>query len=182
MLYSLYEMGHWSMAPFRAASMMQSAMLRSPFNLAADTEFSRNAAAAADLFEAVTRRYRKPDWLISETTVNGVQVGVKPNTVWRSPWCNLVHFERDGEGMSQARKPRGSDPTVLIVAPLSGHYATLLRGTVEAFLPEHEVYITDWADARTVPVVSGRFDHNDYVDHIINKLQQLGPQAQVVAV
>jgi poly(3-hydroxybutyrate) depolymerase len=182
MLYSLYELGHWSVAPLRLAAMMQAQALRSPFNPAADTELARTAAAASDLFETVTRRYRKPDWGVTETKVNGRTVAVKPITVWSTPWCELVHFERDAESLAKARTAKKPDQTVLIVAPLSGHYATLLRGTVEPFLPDFEVYVTDWADARMVPILSGRFDLNDYVDHIMEMLGFLGPETHVVAV
>lgn len=181
MLYSLYELGHLSVAPLRLAAMMQSSMLRSPLNPAAGTDIARAAAAASDLFEAVTRRYRKPDWELPTTMVNDVAVRVTPTKAWRGPWCELVHFGRDGEALTKARG-EGADPTVLIVAPMSGHYATLLRGTVEAFLPEHEVYITDWADARMVPVVSGRFDLHDYINYIRDMIRALGPDTHVVAV
>lgn len=181
MLYSLYELGHLSVAPLRIAAMMNSSIFRSPLNPAADTDVARSLAAAADLFETVTRRYRKPDWNLPVTEVGGVSVAVKPVSSWASPWCDMIHFERDAETLKQARGER-TDPTVLIVAPMSGHYATLLRGTVEAFLPEHEVYITDWSDARTVPLLAGRFDLNDYIDHIIAMVRSLGPETHVVAV
>lgn len=181
MLYSLYELGHLSVAPLRIAAMLQSNMLRSPLNPAADSEAARAMAAASDLFETVTRRYRKPDWDLATTLVEGAPVAVTPKPAWSSPWCTLLHFERDADAMRKARGAR-TDPTVLIVAPMSGHYATLLRGTVEAFLPEHEVYITDWTDARQVPVLSGRFDYHDYVDHVMAMLRALGPDTHVVAV
>jgi poly(3-hydroxybutyrate) depolymerase len=181
MLYSMYELGHLSVAPLRIAAMMQSSVLRSPLNPMVASEVARTAAAASDLFEAVTRRYHKPAWNLPTTTVDGAEVAVAPKTVWSSPWCGMVHFERDAQALKAARGSR-ADPTVLLVAPMSGHYATLLRGTVEAFLPEHEVYITDWADARTVPMLSGRFDLNDYVDHLMAMLRVLGPQTHVVAV
>jgi poly(3-hydroxybutyrate) depolymerase len=161
--------------------MAQSAFLRSPLNPAAHTEFGKAAAAAADVFESVTRRYRKPDWNLPTTSVNGVDVGVKPRSIWGNSWCSLIHFERDRAQLKTARGDR-DDPRVLIVAPLSGHYATLLRGTVEAFLPEHEVYITDWADARMAPIMAGRFDLNDYVDHVVHMIRRVGPGAHVVAV
>lgn len=181
MLYSLYELGHMSVAPLRIAAWMQSSMLRSPLNPLADSEIARTAAAASDLFESVTRRYRKPSWNLPITVVNGVDVAVAPKPVWSSPWANMLHFERDEAALVAARGKR-TDPTVLLVAPMSGHYATLLRSTVEAFLPEHEVYITDWADARMVPVMAGRFDLNDYIDHVMNMLRALGPDTHVVAV
>jgi poly(3-hydroxybutyrate) depolymerase len=180
-LYSLYELGHMSVAPLRFAAMMQSTMLRSALNPVADTDVSRTAAAASDLFESMTRRYRKPDWKLPTTNVNGVAVAVNPVSVWSSPWCRMLHFKRDEAALTRARGRR-QDPTVLLVAPMSGHYATLLRSTVEAFLPEHEVYITDWADARMVPVLAGRFDLHDYIDHVMTMLRELGPETHVVAV
>ncbi len=181
MLYSLYELSHLSVAPLRLAAMMQSSILRSPLNPAADTDIARAAAAAGDLFEAVTRRYHKPEWNLPTTSVNGVPVKVTPTKVWQKAWGDMLHFERDAAALKKARGER-TDPTVLIVAPMSGHYATLLRGTVEAFLPEHEVYITDWADARMVPVISGRFDFNDYVNYVRDMIRALGPDTHVVAV
>jgi poly(3-hydroxybutyrate) depolymerase len=177
----MYELGHLSVAPLRIAAMMQSSLLRSPFNLAGDTELARTAAAASDLFESVTRRYGKPAWNLPQTDIEGVAVAVTPKTVWSSPWCNLVHFERDGDALKRARGAR-SDPTVLLVAPMSGHHATLLRGTVEAFLPEQEVYVADWIDARLVPIVHGRFGYHDYIDHVMGMIRALGPEAHVVAV
>ncbi len=181
MLYSMYELGHLSVAPLRIAAMMQSSILRSPFNPAADSELARRAAAASDLFESVTRRYGKPAWNLPTTNVEGVEVAVAPKTVWSSPWCNLVHFERDEAALKRARGER-TDPSVLLVAPMSGHHATLLRGTVEAFLPEQEVYVTDWVDARLVPIVHGRFGYSDYIDHVMGMIRALGPDIHVVAV
>jgi len=93
----------------------------------------------------------------------------------------MLHFARDADALVAARGER-TDPSVLIVAPMSGHYATLLRDTVTAFLPEHEVYITDWADARMVPVIAGRFDLSDYIDHVMAMVRSLGPETHVVAV
>ena len=181
MLYSMYELGHLSVAPLRIAAMMQSSVLRSPLNPMVASDLARTAAAASELFESVTRRYRKPAWNLPTTTINGAEVGVAAKTVWSSPWCGMVHFEREAHALKAARGDR-ADPAVLLVAPMSGHYATLLRGTVEAFLPEHEIYITDWADARTVPMLAGRFDLNDYIDHLMAMLRVLGPQTHVVAV
>ncbi len=90
MLYSLYELGHLSVAPLRIAALMQSSMLRSPFNPMAGSEIARTAAAASELFESVTRRYRKPDWNLASTTIEGVDVPVTVKSVWSSPWCSLA--------------------------------------------------------------------------------------------
>jgi len=181
MLYSLYELGHLSVAPLRIAALMQSTVLRSAMNPMAATEVSRTAVAASDLFESVTRRYRKPEWNLPTTVVNAIEVPVTPRVVWSTPWCRMLHFERDADALKAARGDK-PDPTVLLVAPMSGHYATLLRSTVEAFLPDHEVYVTDWSDARMVPVIAGRFDLHDYIDHVMGMLRALGPQTHVVAV
>ena len=181
MLYSLYELGHLSVAPMRIAALMQASMLRSPFNPIADTEVARTAVAASDLFETVTRRYRKPNWGLAKTLVNGVEVAVTPTRAWSSPWCEMIHFARDEEALRSARGRR-TDPTVLIVAPMSGHHATLLRGTVAALMRHHDVIVTDWVDAKDVPFSQGHFDLDDYVDHIVESLQMLGPGTHVIAV
>ncbi|MGE3142336.1 MAG: polyhydroxyalkanoate depolymerase [Hyphomonadaceae bacterium] len=181
MLYSLYELNHLAVAPLRAAALVQGALLKSPFNPVSETDLAKTAAAASDFFETVTRRYRKPDWNLPFTMVRSVPVAVTPKPVWQSAWCSLLHFERDPAALAKARGER-KDPKILIVAPMSGHYATLLRGTVEAFLPEHEVYITDWSDARMAPIVAGRFDLADYIDHVAQMLRVIGPPSHVAAV
>lgn len=176
MLYTAYEMSYAFMAPARIAAGLGAQFWRSPFNPAATTLIGRTSAAALDVFENVTRRYPKPEWGLEETIVNGAPAPVTVEVVEKKPFCNLLHFKRDPDALREARgqgaKP---DPKVLIVAPLSGHYATLLRGTVEAMLPGHEVYITDWIDARHVPLVQGRFDLNDYIDYLIGFMQTIGP-------
>jgi len=106
---------------------------------------------------------------------------VRPTVVWESPWVKLVQFDRDMSDMRRAGK-LSLDPAVLIVAPLSGHYATLLRGTVEAFLPDHAVFVTDWVNARDVPMMEGRFDFHDYIDHVRQMMGVLGHRPHVVAV
>src|SRR6202035_515449 len=114
---------------------------------------------------------------INDTEVNGVRTPIEIRTVWEKPFCRLLYFDR-----KLTRPLRFPQPRVLIVAPMSGHYATLLRGTVEAFLPTHEVYITDWSDARMVPLAQGRFDLDDYVDYVIEMLHVLGGNMHVIAV
>ena len=181
MLYALQEYGYYAVQPLRTAARATRALWGSPNNPLAETGLGRNLYAAADLFSNVTRRYGKPRWGIHETTVSGKPVRVRPVVEWTTPWCTLIHFARDRSDLRRAGKT-GFDPAVLIVAPLSGHYATLLRGTVEAFLPDHEVYITDWVNAREVPLLEGRFDFHDYIDHVRTMLAAVGPRAHVVAV
>jgi poly(3-hydroxybutyrate) depolymerase len=173
----MYEMGHAALNPGRAVADATRLLFQNPMNPLAQTEFGKSVAAACELFERTTRRYGKPEWGIDDVDVNGMRVPVTIHNVWEKPFCRLLYFER------QLAKPlRVPHPRVLIVAPMSGHYATLLRGTVEAFLPNHEVYITDWADARMVPMALGRFDLDDYIDYVIEILHVLGGNVHVVGV
>jgi poly(3-hydroxybutyrate) depolymerase len=130
-----------------------------------------------ELFERSTRRYRRPEWGIDSTTVGGEKVAVNIKSVWQRPFCRLLHFER-----TFVHPPRRPQPKLLIVAPMSGHYPTLLRGTVETFLPNHDVYITEWIDARMVPHAEGRFDLDSYIDYIISMLHALDGDVHVIAV
>jgi poly(3-hydroxybutyrate) depolymerase len=182
MLYSMYEFNRMAMTPWRAAANATRRTLRAPWNPMGDTMAGRTMAAAAELFESITRRYAKPDWMLDKTEINGQCVGVSQEIAWSKPWCDLIHFERDHDALVAARGNDKPDPKVLFVAPMSGHYATLLRGTVETFLPDHEVYITDWADARMVPVTDGRFDLDEFVAYVREMISLLGPDVHVVAV
>ena len=181
MLYGFSELAYNAVTPMRLAARMTRDFWHSPYNPAADTSFGRSLYAAADMFANLTRRYGKPEWRIDSVDIDGVAVRVHQETEWSSPWCKMVHFARDGSDMRRAGR-RKLEPAILIVAPMSGHYATLLRGTVETFLQDHEVYVTDWVNAREVPILDGRFDFYDYIDHIRSMLQALGPRAHVLAV
>jgi poly(3-hydroxybutyrate) depolymerase len=176
-LYWLYEMGHAALNPARAAADATRLLFKNPLNPLYFTSFGKSVAAAAELFERSTRRYGRPDWRISSTLVGGERVPVNMTSAWERPFCRLLHFERVFE-----HRPRRPQPRLLLVAPLSGHYATLLRGTVEAFLPNHDVYITEWRDARIVPLSEGTFDLDDYIDYVISMLHALGGDTHVVAV
>ncbi len=166
-----------SLNPARALASVTQLYFKNPLNPLAHTTYGKSVAAAMELFERSTRRYAKPAWDLDSTLVGGERAPIHISTVWQRPFCNLLHFER-----MFCHMPRRPQPKVLIVAPMSGHYATLLRGTVEAFLPNHDVYITDWVDARMVPVSEGRFDLDDYIDYIISILHRLGGDTHVVAV
>jgi len=181
MLYSVYEMNRLAMTPWRAAANATRRMMRAPWNPMGETVAGRTMAAAAELFESVTRRYGKPEWMIDNTLIHGHTVAVEEEVVWSDSWCDLLHFRRDPQALVEARGKR-EDRKVLFVAPMSGHYATLLRGTVETFLPDCEVYITDWQDARMVPVSEGRFDLDDFVAYIRRMIAFVGPDVHVVAV
>ncbi|HEX6860277.1 MAG TPA: polyhydroxyalkanoate depolymerase [Caulobacteraceae bacterium] len=181
MLYALHEATYYATTPMRLAARAAKSFWGNPLNPASQTPAGRGLYAAADLLGAATRRYGKPEWGIDSTVVNGVEVRVRPTVVWESPWVKLLQFDRDMADMRRAGK-LSLDPAVLIVAPLSGHYATLLRGTVEAFLPDHAVFVTDWVNARDVPMLEGGFDFHDYIDHIRQMMAALGHRPHVVAV
>ncbi|WP_047453859.1 polyhydroxyalkanoate depolymerase [Rhizobium rhizogenes] len=176
MFYQLYELNHAALAPFRAAADMMRLAYANPLNPLSHTMLGRTMTASLEMFERTTRRYGKPEFGLHETTINDRPVSVYEKIAWKKPFCNLIHFERSMPA------GHGSDPRILIVAPMSGHYATLLRGTVEALLPGADVYITDWIDARMVPMTEGTFDLEDYIDYVIEMLHHLGPDTHVVAV
>ena len=176
MLYHFYEMNHAAVAPWRTAVEAGMAYWDSAANPFAQTPFGRSAAASLHLFERMTRRYGKPEFGIHETFVGNRQVAIHQDVIWQMPFCNLIHFRKEDGRLGKHQQK------VLIVAPMSGHYATLLRNTVEAMLPSHDVYITDWADARNVPLAQGSFDLDDYTDYVINMLHHLGERAHVMAV
>jgi poly(3-hydroxybutyrate) depolymerase len=176
-LYWLYELTHAALNPARAVADATRLAFRNPINPLYSTSFGKSVVAAAELFERSTRRYGQPEWRISSTLVGGERVPVRVESVWERPFCRLLHFGRVFE-----RAPRRQQPRLLVVAPLSGHYATLLRGTVEAFLPNHDVYITEWRDARMVPLSEGMFSLDDYIDYVISILHALGGETHVVAV
>jgi poly(3-hydroxybutyrate) depolymerase len=174
--YQMYEMALAALGPARAMSDASLLVFRNPFNPLANTSFGKNMAAGAELFERITRRYGKPVFGYKNVAIDGASIPVREEVVWERPFCRLLHFARDGAAFAEPQ------PKLLIVAPMSGHYATLLRGTVEAFLPTHEVYITDWADARMVPLSVGHFDLDDYIDYLREMFEFLGPGAHSLGV
>ena len=172
-MYFAHDLGRAFARPINAwASMLRTAWTH-PFNLAAGFPPARALAAAAELVERATAEYPKPTFGLEKTVVEGREVAVREQLVHETPFCRLLRFERDVQR---------DDPKVLIVAPLSGHHATLLRETVRELLPDHDVYITDWVDARMVPLAEGKFDLADYVDLVLAHLRVLGPGAHVLAV
>jgi len=174
--YHLYEMNHAAMAPLRASADLMRQACNNPLNPISNTAFGRSLDAGFEVFERLTRRYSKPEFGLKQMTIDGNPVEIDEEIIWSRPFCNLIHFKR------HLPQERASDQKVLLVAPMSGHYATLLRGTVEALLPHAEVYVTDWIDARTVPLNEGRFDLDDYISYIIEMLHHVGRGTHVVAV
>ena len=171
MLYQMYDFQRMALQPMRAMVTGALSMMHNPMW---DNPIGRVTTAALDSFEHTTRTFIKPAFGHTETVVDGETVTVTEEVSLRLPWCDLLHFKRAVH--------RPSDPTLLIVAPMSGHFATLLRGTVEAFLPDHDVYITDWQDAKDMPITGFGFDLDDYIDYVQKFCEHLGPQTHMLAV
>ena len=174
MLYQMYEMQRVALGPMRMAATGALSLLGLPGNPIRDTPLGRISTAALDSFEHSTRAFGKPAFGLPSTMIDGAEVAVHEEVVFRRPWCDLLHFRR--------AVSRSGDPAVLLVAPMSGHYATLLRGTVQAFLPDHDVFITDWRDARDMPVIGPGFSLDDYIDDVTAFIGHLGPDCHVIAV
>ncbi len=171
-LYGLREMQQASLAPMRIMANATRQFFTNPLHPLSYTGFGRHLAAGAELVERITQSYPKPEFGIRHTVVNGKNVEVWEDVVMDKPFCRLLRFKKSGK-VKQSK--------LLLVAPMSGHYATLLRGTVEALLPHHDVYITDWLDAREVPLYKGEFDLNTYIDYLIEFLQCMHQKGGVPA-
>ncbi len=180
-MYHLYDLHNAAMIPWRIAAEAAQASLRHPLMPMANTHIGRAMAAGAELFERTTRRFSKQEFGIDAVKCNGDEIGIREEVILHKPFCRLIRFNRHSSD-AEIDKRLERDPKVLIVAPMSGHHATLLRGTVEAMLPEHNVYITDWLDARLVPLSCGKFDLDDYIEYVIEFVRLLGPDVHLMAV
>jgi poly(3-hydroxybutyrate) depolymerase len=163
MLYNLYEAQHMALAPWRFLADFYRGWFGNPFSPLAHLPISRRVAANSDLFLRLTGRYEKPAW--------NIDIAV-PEVVQAKPFCRLIHFKQS----------RAKPKKVLVVAPLSGHHATLLRDTVRSLLAEHEVWVTDWVDARMVPLSAGPFHLADYIDYVREWITLLSPDLNVISV
>jgi polyhydroxyalkanoate depolymerase len=138
-----------------------------------ETQLQRSFAAACELFAEGRLQHHRPEFGIDSVMIGNRTVPVREERTWVKPFATLLHF---------AKETPAPQPKVLLVAPMSGHFATLLRHTVRTMLPDHDVYVTDWHNARDVPLSAGDFDFDDFIDHVIWFLEMLGPGAHVVAV
>ena len=173
MLYNAYEFQRSLLAGASAFATASAELLQNPANPLGYFGGGPILASALEVFAHAAAPRGKPDFDLIETVVDGRKVAVHEEIAVRKPFGQLKHFVREGvEG----------GPRLLIVAPMSGHYATLLRGTVERMLPGHDVYITDWRDAKLVPLSDGSFDLDDYIDYLIEFLEHIGPGAHMLAV
>jgi poly(3-hydroxybutyrate) depolymerase len=171
MLYLAYQASTDMMTPVRTWAKLAAVAGHQP--LLADGNVLRSLGAAYELIARAGLTHTRPAFGIGSVMVGNREVEVREETAHRTPFGTLLHFKKD---IAQAQ------PRVLLVAPLSGHFATLLRATVRTMLPEHDVYITDWHNARDVPLIAGRFGVDEYLEHLITFLDVIGPGAHIVAV
>ncbi len=171
MLYLAYQTHTDIITPMKAWATMALAAGRQP--LVAENSAIRNLTAAYELVSRMGLTHTRPPFAIRSVNVGNREVEVREEAAHKTPFGTLLHFKKD---------VAVTQPRVLLVAPLSGHFATLLRATVRTMLPEHDVFITDWHNARDVPLIAGRFGVDEYVDHLIKFLEVMGPGAHVLAV
>jgi len=173
MLYEIHEFQKTITAPLVAWMDASDRLFSNPYSQLAYTPVSRHIAASSELLKRLMRSYHKPEWRVREVQIDGRAVPVSIETVLCKPFCHLLHFRK--EVPDPGRR-------VLIVAPLSGHHATLLRDTVRTMLQDFDVYITDWVDARMVPLAEGPFHLDDYIDYVKELIRLLGPGLSTVSV
>jgi len=177
-LYHLHELQRRFLNPLSVWAQATSELFSSPYSPLAYTPMSRRLSAGYDLLHRIGKHYEKPEFGLKSTRVGEADVPVVEEVPIVKPFCRLLHFKR----IFPEKSKRPADPRVLIVAPLSGHHATLLRDTVRALLPDHDIWITDWVDARLVPISAGPFHLDDYIDYVIEFVQTLGPDVHLISV
>ena len=179
MLYQMHEMQRAVLNPMSAFAAAGAKMFSSPYSPLSYLPFANRMAAGYELFYRIGKDYEKPAFGLHATTVDGVEVPVLERVDVQRPFCRLLHFERY---FPKDLADRPADPKVLLVAPLSGHHSTLLRDTVRQLMTAHDVYITDWTDARMVPVSEGPFHLADYIAYVQDFIRRLGPDVHVISV
>ncbi len=178
MLYQTYQFHDDLVAPQREAARYALAMLTAqPWSFA--TKAAQHAAALCEMITRFELSHVRPDFGIKKVQVGDRKVPVREEIALDLPFGNLLHFVREPAALPKSQE---NPPKALLVAPMSGHYATLLRGTVRAMLRDHDVYITDWTDAREVPLIAGKFALDDYIEYLITFIRAIGPDVHVVAV
>jgi poly(3-hydroxybutyrate) depolymerase len=175
MFYRLHELQRTLLDPLSYLAQATSKVLRDPQSPYSVFPGARAIGATQALFHRFTKRYEKPPFAIGHVHAHGREVVVAEEVVVSEPFCELVRFKRMTDDPALATRMK-EDPKVLVCAPLSGHHATLLRDTVKSLLQDHDVYVTDWVDARDVPVESGTFSLDDYVHTIQRFVRKLGPR------
>jgi len=181
MLYQLYETQRAMMAPFSEFASASAKLYDHPLSPFAHTPLAQRVSASFDLLHRLAKDYEKPPFNITSATVGDVAVAVQEQVAMSKPFCRLLRFKRFTDN-TQALTTMKTQPTVLVVAPLSGHHSTLLRDTVKSLLHDHKVFITDWTDARMVPLEAGPFHLDDYVAYVQEFIRHIGPEVHVMSV
>ncbi len=181
MLYQLYETQRALLSPFSEFASAASKLYSHPLSPFTHTPLAQRVSAGLDLVHRLSKEYEKPEFGITKAVVDGVEVAVQEQVPVSKPFCRLVRFKRFTDEGDLLTKMKGQ-PSVLVVAPLSGHHATLLRDTVRTLLQGHKVYITDWIDARMVPLEAGPFHLDDYVEYVQEFIRHIGPDVHVISV
>jgi len=175
MLYKIFETQRSLMEPFADFAQATSKLYSNPLSPIGHTNFSHRISAGYDLIYRLGKDYEKPAFGITSIDVDGVEIAIHERIEIDKPFCELRRFKRFSDNTQTLAKIQGQ-PAVLIVAPLSGHYATLLRDTVKTMLKDHKVYITDWRNARLVPLSEGEFHLDDYVNYAVLNVFQTTPR------
>ncbi len=181
MLYHIYETQRALMSPFSEFASASAKLYDHPLSPFAHTPLAQRVSAGFDLLHRLAKEYEKPPFAINAATVEGVEIAVQEQVALHKPFCRLLRFKRFTDN-PKALDLMKSQPTVLVVAPLSGHHSTLLRDTVKSLLQTHKVFITDWTDARMVPLDAGPFTLDDYVEYVQEFIRHIGPNVHVISV
>ena len=181
MLYQLYESQRALLSPFAEFASATSKLYNHPLSPFAHTPGAQRVSAGLDLMHRLSKDYEKPEFGITSVKIGGVDVAVQEQVAIRKPFCRLLRFKRFTDDVTVLTRMK-DQPTVLVVAPLSGHHSTLLRETVRELLRDHKVFITDWTDARMVPKEVGPFHLDDYVSYVQEFIRHIGPEANVISV
>ena len=181
MLYQIYESQRALMAPFSEFASASAKLYNHPLSPFTHMPLAQRVSAGFDLLHRLAKEYEKPEFRITSATVGGVEIAVQQQVAVTKDFCRLLRFKRFTDD-AQALERMKAQPTVLVVAPLSGHHSTLLRDTVKALLHDHKVYITDWTDARMVPAAAGPFHLDDYVEYVQEFIRHIGADVHVISV
>ena len=181
MLYQLYESQRALLSPFSEFASASSKLYNHPLSPFTHTPMAQRVSAGLDLMHRLAKEYEKPEFGINSVKVRGIDVAVQEQVAVEKPFCRLLRFKRFTDDLPLLSTMK-EQPTVLVVAPLSGHHSTLLRETVRALLVDHKVFITDWTDARMVPVEAGPFHLDNYVAYVQEFIRHIGPEVNVISV
>ncbi len=181
MLYQFYETQRALLSPFSEFASASAKLYSHPLSPFAHMPMSHRLSAGLDLMHRLAKDYEKPAFNLHSVQVDGVDVAIQELVALEKPFCRLLRFKRYTDDQQVLSKMK-AQPTVLVVAPLSGHHSTLLRDTVAQLLKDHKVFITDWTDARMVPLENGPFHLDDYVDYVQDFIRQVGADCHVISV